>query len=435
MPGDQRGPSPDPDDPFQPAAPDQRDDPPRHGDRFQPDDFLGPEDPLRSPGRQSDPPPDPAAVPLRLRNPGDLLAALPYLVDRPLDDAVVALVLGQASVRGVLHSGLDHLDHVLTPERSGRAAVDAALAAEGTAILVAGFGQPERIDPHLRALLREAGARGLPVLEALRVTGDRYWSCLCRDPACCPAEGTHYDPNSSPVPAEAVLRGLVPVDGSTSARVRFLLDPVRGAVRVAVAEAAEAAEEEAAREDTEEALVARWLPEVLGAVREEARQRVTEPGALARLGVHLTELRVRDAVWTRITPETAGLHVRLWSRVVRHAPERLLPAPAALLAVAAWQHDDQGLARAALDVSLSADPGYAMAVLMTRALQWGLPAERWRGFVAERLGGQGEEESASEGEPDPSRAPRGRDGTAFVWDPVRPLARTRADPEPLGRAS
>lgn len=398
MPGDQRGPSPDPDDEFQPTDPLQPTDPFRPADPFQP------ADPPRSSEQYSDQPSDPMAVPLRLRTPADLLAALPYLVDRPLDDAVVALVLGEGSVQGVLHGGLDHLDHVLTPERSGRAAVDAALAAEGTALLVAGFGQPERINPHLHALLREAGARGLPVLEALRVTGERYWSCLCHDPACCPAEGTHFDPNSSPVPAEAVLRGLVPGGRSASARIRFLLDPVRGAARAAVAKAA-VAEEAMGREDTEAALAGRWIPEVLDALREEGRRRVTEPGTLARLGVRLTELRVRDAVWTRITPETARLHVRLWSRVVRHVPERHLPAPAALLAVAAWQHDDQGLARAALDVSLAADPDYAMAVLMTRALQWGLPAERWRGFVAERLDGQDDEE-ASEGESDPSRPSR-----------------------------
>lgn len=347
------------------------------------------------------------AVPLRLRTPADLLAALPYLVDQPLDDAVVALVLGEGSVQGVLRGGLDHLDHVLTPARSGRAAVDAALAAGGTALLVAGFGQPERVTPHVHALLREARAHGLLVLEALRVTGSRYWSYLCRDSACCPAEGKHFDPNASPVPAEAVLRGMVPGDRRACERVRFLLDPVSGPARAAVAKAA-VAEERVRREDTEAALKNRWLPEVWAALREEGRRRVTDPGTLARLGVHLTELRVRDAVWTRITPETARLHLRLWSRVVRHVPERHLPAPAALLAVAAWQHDDQGLARAALDVSLAADPAYAMAVLMSRALKWGLPAERWRSFVAERLSERGGEETEgeAEGEADPSRPAR-----------------------------
>lgn len=323
--------------------------------------------------------------PLRLRNPTDLLAALPYLVEHPLTDAVVALVLGEGRVLGVLYAGLDHLDHVLTSERSGVSAVRAAMDGGGTGMLVAGFGRPARVTPHVQALITEARAREMPILEALRVTGDRYWSYLCRDGACCPAEGRPFDPNVSAVPAEAVLRGLVPADRDETNRIRDLLEPVRGVPGAVVSEAAEVEEERVLREDTERALVDRWIPEVHEALRREEGERVTEPVTLARLGVHLTDLRVRDSVWTRITPETAELHVRLWSRVARHVPERLRPAPAALLAVAAWQHEDQRLAKAALNVSLAADPEYSMAVLMRRALTWGLPAERWRGFVDERL--------------------------------------------------
>ncbi|WP_449289321.1 hypothetical protein [Nocardiopsis halotolerans] len=34
-----------------------------------------------------------------------------------------------------------------------------------------------------------------------------------------------------------------------------------------------------------------------------------------------------------------------------------------------------------MEVALAADPGYSMAVLMSRALAWGLPVERWREFT------------------------------------------------------
>ncbi|PWV57585.1 DUF4192 domain-containing protein [Nocardiopsis sp. L17-MgMaSL7] len=365
------------------------------------------------PAPTSSPTPDPTPAPLRLRTPTDLLAALPYLVDRPLDDAVVALVLRQDSVLGVLYGGLDHLDHVLTPDRSGRAAVDAALAEDGSALLVAGFGHSARVTPHVRALLSEARARGLPVLEALRVTGDRFWSYLCHDPGCCPAEGRRFDADASPVPAGAVVRGLVPLGRTPSTRTGFLLEPAHGPAR---AEAAEAVAAEEAAPHEEAGHVERRTAEVLEALAEEALRRVTDPAVLARLGVHLTRVRVRDAVWTRITPESARIHVRLWSRLVRHLPDRLLPAPAALLAVAAWQHDDLDLARAAVDVALEAEPGYAMAVLMARALKVGLPADRWRGFLAARVtDGDG-------GEPDPERAhePRRPSGWLRLAQPPTP---------------
>ncbi|OLT26864.1 hypothetical protein BJF83_20115 [Nocardiopsis sp. CNR-923] len=115
------------------------------------------------------------------------------------------------------------------------------------------------------------------------------------------------------------------------------------------------------------------------AVRAESRgESVTEPRELASLGVYLTQTRVRDEAWARITARSADAHRRLWSRVTRHVPERLRAAPASLLAVAAWQSDDRELAAAALDVSLTADPGYSMALLMSRALAWGMPVRRWR---------------------------------------------------------
>ena len=75
------------------------------------------------------------------------------------------------------------------------------------------------------------------------------------------------------------------------------------------------------------------------------------------------------------------MHQELWARVTRHLPRHQRAAPASLLAVAAWQRGDEPLAAAALEVALAADPGYSMAVLMSRALAWGLPVERWREFT------------------------------------------------------
>ncbi|MBE2998441.1 DUF4192 domain-containing protein [Nocardiopsis sp. HNM0947] len=167
---------------------------------------------------------------------------------------------------------------------------------------------------------------------------------------------------------------------------------------------------------------------------------------LIRLAVFLRERPVRDTVWATITPETARTHLDLWSRVTRaslpargsgageHAPwadtvDRAdqgpaaepgrrahtghpehgastaqgasaedaghaghmaaradRAAPAALAAVAAWQLEDLVLARAALEVSLEADPQYSMALLMQQALDVGLPAERWIDHLHDRSG-------------------------------------------------
>lgn len=141
-------------------------------------------------------------------------------------------------------------------------------------------------------------------------------------------------------------------------------------------------------------------------VRREESERVRDPATLAMLGVGVLDLRVRDAVWARITPDEATLHRRLWSRVARHVPRRHRAGPASLLAVAAWQAGDTALARAAVETALAARPGYAMAVLMERALGWGLSAERWARHMAENADAF-EIEGEPEGEvgPGPGRVP------------------------------
>jgi hypothetical protein len=66
-------------------------------------------------------------------------------------------------------------------------------------------------------------------------------------------------------------------------------------------------------------------------------------------------------------------HQRLWTDVVRHAPEPYVPAPASLLAFVAWQSGEGALANIAIERALAADPGYSMAQLIGQAVDAGLP--------------------------------------------------------------
>ncbi|MEV2276779.1 DUF4192 domain-containing protein [Nocardiopsis sp. NPDC049922] len=331
-----------------------------------------------------DPPGGPPAA-LRLTTPTDVIAVLPYLAGGPPDPGLVVLALQDGRVHTVLRADLGG-EGVPPGSRSAPPAVDHAAAERCDALLVVAFGPPERVTPHVDGLLGAARERGIAVIDALRVTDGRYWSYTCVDPSCCPPEGTVVDVDRSTAPADAVLRGITPLSSvhaapADSARVRALLEPVAGPLATDVAAAAEDVEalarDRAARD--RDALVDLGLPTVRAAVRAESRgEGVAEPRELASLGVYLTQTRVRDEVWARITARSADVHRRLWSRVTRHVPERLRAAPASLLAVAAWQSDDRELASAALDVALTADPGYSMALLMSRALAWGMPVRRWR---------------------------------------------------------
>ncbi|WP_344098440.1 DUF4192 domain-containing protein [Nocardiopsis tropica] len=392
-----------PDQPHHPRDPQEPPDPARSPDRTErpdrpghPDAPAAPGSPRggpgptgptprpRPPGGSSTPGASPGA--LTLTNPTDIIATLPYLVGEPPDPGIVVLAVRDRGVHSVYCGDLDRMDGA--PDPAGRAAAPAAAAAsEGcTALAVVAYGPPGRVTPYVDALLAAARTHGLAVVDAIRVTGGRYWSYTCGSAGCCPAEGTVVNVDGSTVPASAVLHGIVPAPPfhatmADIARIRALLAPVRGEVRAAMEAAANRARTRAARAEGGDP-PDRGLTEVLAAVRaEHAGRAVTDPDGLARLGVHLTGTGVRDEVWARITAEAAPVHQALWSRATRCLPSELRAAPASLLAVAAWQRGDEALAAAALDVALTTDPGYSMAVLMSRALAWGLPVERWREFT------------------------------------------------------
>ncbi|NYH51292.1 hypothetical protein HNR06_000881 [Nocardiopsis arvandica] len=327
---------------------------------------------------------------LVLTTPTDIIATLPYLVGAPPDPGFVVLAMRGRGVHSAFRGDLDRLDAAGDPLKRAAAPVDTAASEGCTALVIVAYGPPERVTPYVDGLLSAARERALTVLDALRVTEGRYWSYTCGRADCCPAGGTVVNVDSSTIPADAVLHGLVPVQplhsaAGDAARVRALLEPVGGEERTAMDALAEKAEARARlmlERGMRGALTDRGLSAALAAVRAERSGRgITGREELAWLGTYLTETRVRDEMWARITAETAPAHQELWSRVARHLPRRLRAAPASLLAVAAWQRDDRALAAAALDAALTADPGYSMAVLMSRALAWGLPVERWREFT------------------------------------------------------
>lgn len=332
---------------------------------------------------------------LTLSSPNDVVATLPYLVGAPPDPGIVILSLHGKGVRSVFCRDLDRA-RPQNPADCAAAPVDTAVSEGADGIVVVAYGEPRRVTPYVDALLAAAGARGLHVPEAFRVTGERYWSYVCEGTECCPPEGVVIDVDRSSGPAGAVLHGLTPRPPlqqtlADIARIRRILDPVERGLRTAMAVATEQVEERAHQlaEADARAFVRHGLAQVGGAIEaERAGEGTRDEEELAWLGVLLTEIRVRDEVWARITPETAELHEELWSRVVRHVEQRYRAAPAALAAVAAWQRDDHTLARAALEVALDADPEYSMATLMSQALTLGLPVERWRAFVPRWLEGR-----------------------------------------------
>ncbi len=82
----------------------------------------------------------------------------------------------------------DHAEFVLNRERI-------------SAAMLVGYGPDELVAPVIVTAASRLAAAEVDLHEVLLAEAGRYWSLLCTDPACCPAEGRPYDPGSHPAAA------------------------------------------------------------------------------------------------------------------------------------------------------------------------------------------------------------------------------------------
>jgi hypothetical protein len=241
--------------------------------------------------------------------------------------------------------------------------------------VVAGYGPGSLVTPVADAVRRAAGRAGLTLRDVLRVEDGRYWSYICHNPACCPAEGVPFDAAAHPVAKILAAIGEPPRSGRDA--LAATIAPLTGPDADALAAATRRAERAAAR------LVTRAGPggldgPGLAAVRA-AIQVYRDGGSVspsvghAWLALVLTRLRIRDDAWARMDPTHRDAHRRLWTDVVRRAQPGYVAPAASLLAVTAWQGGDGALANIALDRALADAPGYSMALLLRNTLDEGAP--------------------------------------------------------------
>jgi len=325
----------------------------------------------------------PGMTRVRLSSPADVLAAVPHLLG--FHPAQSLVVIGAGGPRGRIRLGFRYdLPDPPTTEAARRIADHAvAVLAERRAstVIAAGYGPGRLVTPLMDTFAAAARRRGLAPRELLRVEDGRYWSYLCRDGACCPAEGVPFDTGSHPVTAVMSAAGLAAYPDR--AALERTLAPLAGeratardqATQRACVRAAALVDEAARRGGIPLRLV---ISEGRRAVRAAiARYRdggaITDDDLAAWLVVSLAQLPVRDDAWARMEPGHRDAHRRLWTDLVRGAADAWVPAPAALLAFTAWQCGEGALASIAIDRALACDPEYSMALLLREILDAGVP--------------------------------------------------------------
>ena len=404
---------------------------------------------------------------IRLSSVAGFLAAVPHLLGFHPSQSMVVVGLDARRGRVVLAFRYD-LPDPPDPARSQEITEHAIGVLKKRRIktaIAAGYGAGTLVTPvaeSLRTGLRDAG---IALRDLLRVQDSRYFSYLCTNPGCCPADGVPFDVSAHPAVAALTAAGMpaLPGRGSLAASLAPLTGPAAESMRQAT---------ERALLRTEELIASRWGPgsaparapgsapspgpgsapspgpesapspapgslwPVVEAGREAVRSairiyrrggQITDHDQLAWLSVTIADLRVRDDAWARMDPRHRAEHRRLWTDVVRHACEPYVPAPASLLAFTAWQSGDGALANVAIERALVADPEYSMAHLLEQALDAGLPPSAARlpmtpeeveaSYAGTEGGGTGRVTSSSSARSSsrrssPGRSPAGRSSSA-----------------------
>lgn len=310
--------------------------------------------------------PQPAsAPPLRLNQPADLVAIVPFLLGFEPAESLVTLFLRDRQI--FLTARMDLLD-VADPT---------VLRASITRLVLAH--RPEQLIAVVYSR-RGAAIRGLAndvvdtlaehaLVEALLVDDQRWWSLICTD-ACCPAEGVPYDRSTHRVTAEAVYAGRTALPDRAALAARAA-GPAESDLAHLTALTEQQATELAPGRRAQQDEVARLVTEYL------ADPRPLEQATLCRLAALVGDVHVRDVAWAAMDRSRAEDHLDLWHQVVGCAVSPLESAPLCLLGMAAWISGDGALLNVCIDRVSDCDPTYTMTDILVDITERALPPSLW----------------------------------------------------------
>lgn len=170
---------------------------------------------------------------LKVSSPAELISAVPFLIGfHPVDSLIVVALHGPRITFAVRTD----LPEQGTPDDAARAVVlhlaSVVLRQQVEAVAIIGYGAEPRVTPAVLHASDAFGKAALDIVDELRVEDGRYWSYLCADRSCCPAEGRPCQPPDSVVAAEATFAGAVALPNREALEAQ--LAPVTGDDREAM---------------------------------------------------------------------------------------------------------------------------------------------------------------------------------------------------------
>ncbi|MDT4939155.1 MAG: hypothetical protein QOG80_2826 [Pseudonocardiales bacterium] len=318
-----------------------------------------------------------ADTPMRVRGPDDLVQAIPYLLGFHPRESIVVVGMSGRLVSITMRADLG----IEPPEHMAMHLVEALRRAdvtEAVAVVYSEMWPTSAARPHLDVVVTlgvAAERAGILLTDGLLVARGRRWSYRCLDEECCPAEGVLIDDAPGLFVTEATVAGMVALPSRDE--MVALLDPVPG--RDDLLDLI-AGQEDAAIQAVLGGVARRRTRCVKRAIFAAAR--AADTGAprlpddeIARFGVALSEIDIRDSVWMAIDDRRLD-GFELWRDLARRLPDPYAAAPLFLVGWSAWRSGNGTVAAVAAQRAVESDPHYTAADLLLAALSRGLDPRR-----------------------------------------------------------
>jgi len=334
-----------------------------------------------------------------LKSPGDLLAAIPALLGaQPRESLVIVGIGARGELSPVARVDLEACQSPDAARAVARESTGHLARAGAQSLVVVAFSESDKATEAMHHV-RDGLHGAFEVADTWVVTGGRYRSPDCTDPACCPRLGRPLPPTPH---LDDMRYGPQGRTRSSTHRLtpsipRSLRKPARDALRRAAT----------ARDVSTPAWRQHMLDTWRAAHASVKSQDHPRASTLGRLAAGLRDTAVRDAVVIDLVPgerevadglcrldESGGrealarmigtenpLHppredllaaIELAESIAWVCPEAIGPAYA-IIAIARWWSGDLDGAAAAVTRSLDAEPGYRLAELVAAALAVKMP--------------------------------------------------------------
>lgn len=319
--------------------------------------------------------PSTLSKPIRVRDAGDLYAAIPHLMGFHPADSLVVLVLKDHLVSMTMRVDLPRPRHrgLLAAQLEGPLQEHGASEVILVVVCAPSEHMPEELphEPLITALRHRLGGVGIEVVEAVWLPScqkDAQWLCYL-DIDC---HGTLPDPQLSAVAAASAHEGNVTFESRAAMAAILTLDPPEALERRSTL----LDELMTSSPDADPCTGLRRVSDAIDAV--EHRKGSLPDKEIVALAKALAVPEVRDASMGFAAQPRSRLAERLWLELTRTCPAPERAEPACLLAFYAYQRGDGGIASIALDVAEEACPGHALAKLVRAVVSAAFPPSEIR---------------------------------------------------------